>query len=606
MNKFFALIDTRRKVLAGLIAGLILSFMLLMAVSSSVGVFGDPGDSAIIDEIAHIPSGYTYLKDFDYRLNPEHPPITKAIAALPLVLNSDIKGPESDKSWSDINQWEAGWAMLYRLGNDTEQVLFLSRLMIMLLMIGLGAFLYKWISELFGKKVGLIVLLLYAFYPDVLAHGRFVTTDIAAAFGYVVAMYFFNKALQKKTRKAIIFAALAFSLAQLLKFSAFLLFLVFFILVVTKAIMDRKEDNGFWRSFRLNFKPYFWTCLISLLIVWAVYIPFVWNTPVYVEHRLIDTNLTSDIRTLPFRDFLHHFEGNVVFRALGHYFLGVMLVIGRVGGGNVTFILGHFSDKSISWFFPVAWLLKTQIPIILLSFSAFFYLLFRWPAKKEDKWIIALFAVPLIVYWAITLKGLLNIGIRHLMPTVPFVLMMIGYFVSKTWNNKKNLFKILISLALVYMVASTLNNFPNFVAYFNEATPKDVRYKRLDDSSLDWGQDLLRLKKYFDDNNLKYVKVDYFGGGLTKYYIPDAIIWHAPYGPTTGIFAISATYYQTSNIYGPREGEWSYAWLDSYKPKAIIGGSILIFEITPEDLKKNPPRSKYPITKPQSPPVATK
>ncbi|MEI7792199.1 MAG: glycosyltransferase family 39 protein [Candidatus Berkelbacteria bacterium] len=596
MNKLYDLFATRRKVLAALIAGLILSFMLLMAVCSSIGAFGDPGDSAIVDEIAHIPAGYTYVKDQDFRLNPEHPPLAKALAALPLALNSNIVGPESDKSWGEINQWEAGWAMLYKMGNNPSQVLFWSRLMLMLLMIGLGVFLYKWVSQLFGKKVGLIVLLLYAFYPDILAHGRLVTTDVAAAFGYVIAIYFFDKALQQKTWKAVMFAALAFALAQLLKFSAFLLFLIFLVLVVVKAIMDRKEDEGFWHSFKLNFKPYFLTCIISLLIVWAVYIPFTYHTPPAIEHQLIENNLTQDPRTLPLRNFLHGFENGAVTRGLGHYFLGVMMVIGRVGGGNVTYIMGHFSDKSIPWYFPVAWFLKTPIPIILLSFSSFFYLLFRWPAKKEDKWTIALFVTPLIVYWAVTLKGSLNIGIRHLMPTIPFVLIMIGYFISKVWNNKKNLFKILISLALVYMVASTLYNYPNFIAYFNEATPKDIRYTRLDDSSLDWGQDMLRLKKYFADNNLKYVKVDYFGGALPSYYIPDAINWHASYGPTTGMLAISATYYQSSKIFGPKEGIWSYEWLDSYKPKAIIGGSILIFDITPQDLKNNPPRSKYPVT----------
>lgn len=603
MNKFFDLFKTRRKLLAGLIAGLILSFMLVMAVCSSVGVFGDPGDSAIIDEIAHIPAGYTYLKDQDYRLNPEHPPLAKALAALPLVLNSNVVGSESDKSWQEANQWDAGWAMLYDMGNDPAQVLFWSRFMIMLLMVGLGVFLYKWVSELFGKKVGLIVLLLYAFYPDILAHGRLVTTDVAAALGYVIAIYFFDRALRQKTWKAVMFAALAFALAQLLKFSAFLLFLIFLVLVVIKAIMDRKEDNGFWRSFWLNFKPYFWTCIISLLIVWAVYIPFTYHTPVAIEHRLIETSLTQDPKTLPLRNFLHSFESNTITRALGHYFLGVIMVIGRVGGGSATYIMGHYSDKSIPWYFPVAWLLKTPIPIILLSFSSFFYLLFHWPAKKEDKWTIALFATPLIVYWAATLKGSLNIGIRHLMPTIPFVLIMIGYFVSKIWNAKKNLWKILISVALVYMVASTLYNYPNFIAYFNEATPKDIRYTRLDDSSLDWGQDMLRLKKYFDDNNLKYVKVDYFGGAPLSYYIPDAINWHASYGPTSGLLAISATYYPSSRIAGPKEGVWSYEWLDGYKPKAIIGGSILIYDISPEDLKKNPPQSKYPITHPMFPPT---
>ena len=39
-------------------------------------------ESATFDETAHLPAGYTYLDRFDFRLNPEHPPLFKAWAAL--------------------------------------------------------------------------------------------------------------------------------------------------------------------------------------------------------------------------------------------------------------------------------------------------------------------------------------------------------------------------------------------------------------------------------------------------------------------------------------------------------------------------------------------
>ena len=42
------------------------------------------GDAGTTDEVAHIPAGYSYDKVQDYRLNPEHPPLAKAIAGLPL------------------------------------------------------------------------------------------------------------------------------------------------------------------------------------------------------------------------------------------------------------------------------------------------------------------------------------------------------------------------------------------------------------------------------------------------------------------------------------------------------------------------------------------
>src|SRR2546421_179544 len=37
------------------------------------------------DETAHLAAGYSYLVTHDYRLNPEHPPLVKMLAALPLL-----------------------------------------------------------------------------------------------------------------------------------------------------------------------------------------------------------------------------------------------------------------------------------------------------------------------------------------------------------------------------------------------------------------------------------------------------------------------------------------------------------------------------------------
>ena len=606
MKTFLEKLSEKQKmyITAGLVF-LIMLVMFLIAILSSKGAFGIPGDSGTVDEVAHIPSGFSYVKYGDYRLNPEHPPLAKALAGASLALHPDIKGPIDDWSWNGINQWEAGWYMLYEAGNDPARVLFWARLPMMLLMIGLGLFIYKWARELFGRKTALFTLLLFAFYPDIIAHGRLVTTDIAAAFGFVVATYYFSKAIEKKTWKWVLIAAAAFALAQLLKFSAFLLFLVFFVLIVFRAIQERKE-TGFWSGFWLYFKKYFWVCLISLILVWIAYIPFTWNTPVAIEHQLIETNLTADSQTLILRNFLHHFEGNVITRPLGHYLLGVMLVIARVAGGNATFIMGHLSDKSISWFFPVAWLIKTPITIIILFLTSIGAFIAR-KKTKETAWIGALFLTPFLVYWGFTLKGQLDIGIRHLMPTVPFVLLMIAYLVHPVFNKtgKYLVHKIILAILAVFLIASTMSNYPCFISYFNETVPRDRRYNYLVDSSLDWGQDLLRLKKYTEDNNITSIKLDYFGGSLPSYYMPNASEWHSSYGPTTGWIAVSATFYQSSKLYGEKENKWSYAWLDNMKPKAIIGGSILVFDITPQDLIDHPPTSSYPILHVDTPKVST-
>ena len=87
-------------------------------------------ETAIFDETAHISAGYGYVKYFDYRLNPEHPPLVKVLAALPLVFQSSIKFPVESSAWqTDINgQWAVGGKFLYESGNNADQIVGWARL----------------------------------------------------------------------------------------------------------------------------------------------------------------------------------------------------------------------------------------------------------------------------------------------------------------------------------------------------------------------------------------------------------------------------------------------------------------------------------------------
>lgn len=570
--------------------------VLLLSLTAIISFMVMKNDSGIVDEVAHIPAGYSYVKYFDYRLNPEHPPLAKAIATLPLRF-VHLNELSDSLAWKEINQWESGWEFIYRIGNNPDQILMLTRLPMIGLLLLLGFLIYRMAVENFGRRTAVLVLTLFCFYPDLLAHGHLVTTDVAAALGFVLSIYYFNKWINNKTTRNLILAGVALGIAQLLKFSAILLLPIIFIYIFIRAFSERgMKKYDFWRSFYSLFKNSILMGLLALVIIYLAYLPLTWNTPTSIEHQLIETNLTQDSRTQILRTFLHFFENNPFLRAIGHYILGIFLVFGRVGGGSATFILGHFSETSISWFFPVAWLIKTPLSVIILLISSFALFIKKGNFRK-NWWLNYLLLVPIVIYWAVTLKGSLNIGIRHLLPTVPFVLLFIGSQMRPFIVTGISFKQIIISALTLWLVVSTLISFPFYMSYFNELTLGQNRYDLLVDSSLDWGQDLKRLAKYTKDNQIDIIKLDYFGGSVPENYIPGTIKWYSGYGPTTGWLAISATFYQMSRMYGEKEGKWSYDWLREYEPVTIIGDSILVFHITEENLLDNPPRSPYPITK---------
>jgi len=140
---------------------------------------------------------------------------------------------------------------------------------------------------------------------------------------------------------------------------------------------------------------------------------------------------------------------------------------------------------------------------------------------------------------------------------------------------------VIILLLVLWLVIESLVAFPNYMGYFNEIRLILGLKKQeiLVDSNLDWGQDLKRLADFCQKNNISKINVDYFGGGVPSYYIPGASEWHSNNGRAHGWLAVSATYYQMSKYFGPKEGMPDYSYLDNIKPVAVIGDSILVYHL---------------------------
>ena len=132
-----------RIVLAG--AVLLLALMALLADGAA------RRESVTFDEIAHIGAGVSYLQKLDMRMNEEHPPLAKALAAVPLVVRG-VRADYSHLSWSFsgsgifkqyLGEWVFGHWLIARW-NDPIATVFWARqpMLILTLLLGLAIFLY--------------------------------------------------------------------------------------------------------------------------------------------------------------------------------------------------------------------------------------------------------------------------------------------------------------------------------------------------------------------------------------------------------------------------------------------------------------------------------
>lgn len=619
----------------------------LLFVSGALLYYGAVHDSAIMDELAHIPSGYSYVRYFDYRLNPEHPPLLKALSGLPL-LALDLTFPLDKPSWlSDVNgQWAAGTQFLYESGNDARKVILWSRFapIAVTLLLVLSAYLLS--AQLLGRWWAFIPALFTALSPNFLAHGHYVTTDVAAAFGVFIATWSFAAMLQKPSRGRFLVAGLCFGMAQLLKFSAVLLvpylFLLAFVFYAASVRRDWRNVSPLTRISRFirrGFRYLFLTAgvmAIGGVLIYGTYFIFTRGYP--AERQVSDTVFilgsyaggptAPGDACRPARcpaDAVIAMAKSEPLRPLSQYLLGVLMVVQRSAGGNTAYFLGEVSSAGWWYYFPVVYVLKEPLAVLAFVALGMFFgtmsvlrALFRRRWRFSEYLAINFYEFAMLVfvifYWAWSMQSTLNIGVRHVLPTLPFIYILatgaikrrfLGsafsprpFSLSSILGVLKTIFTFSaksLALALLFLLffLDVSAAFPHYLSYFNQLGGGTGRgYNAVVDSNYDWGQDLGRLSDWVRDNNVETIAVDYFGGGNPRYELGERFIpwWSAKNNPREeGIRWLAVSVNTLQGALGTpapgfvRKPEDEYRWLsaaeDPYRPYARAGTSIFIYKL---------------------------
>jgi hypothetical protein len=212
-------------------------------------------------------------KHGDFGLNPEHPPLVKLIAALPL-LHLPVKMPARQNRFFKLEGFLGGKEFFF--SNDADGMLFRARLAVSFFAVLLAVLVFLAAKEMFGTWAGFIALALLAFDPNFLAHDAVVGTDTGLACFRFASIYAFYRYVRAPSAGRLVVAALATGLATSTKHTAILLFPMLALLAVCEILRRDNTADGApseakgKRAIRLAGAPVLIT-VISVGMLWSFY-----------------------------------------------------------------------------------------------------------------------------------------------------------------------------------------------------------------------------------------------------------------------------------------------------------------------------------------------
>jgi len=633
--------------------------VLLLSVHVALAVRSLVQENPTVDEVIHLPAGVTYWQTGSFRLYHHNPPLVKLLAALPVV----VARPRVDyrsEFWRQEPPNKTVFAHEFMEQNAARyfELFARARLLMPVFSVVGGLVVFAWSRRLYGAGGGLLSLALWVLCPNVLAHARLVTTDMGASALGALATFAFWRHLKAPSWRRAWLAGACLGLAQLTKFSMIVLYGLWPVLLAVRVATDAGLRGS---AARLS-AQFAAVVLTSVLMIDAGYgfegvgLPLggyefacgTFTRPVAPGERRPQSpdRLLNGAYRYRVNRFRGTWLGSVPAPLPAHYLLGFddqkleaegipgkfLAPPGVVTGPEGEAVQGYsvYLDGVLrrrSWWYYYLLTLVYKVPEgtwLLVAASA---VVLAASPRSRAPWFdeFAVLAVPAFVLLVMSVFTNINLGLRYVLPIFPFVFIAAGklspWAAGAASAGARRAAWGLIGLGLSATAAATASIHPHYLAYFNAASGGPAGGDRhLIDSNIDWGQDLVGLRRWLAENAPgERVGLAYFGqinprifearGEGIDWFLPPPLPgtmtvlparYHflkalPPVAP--GLYAVSKSvlrglpwrvYDSPWQGYGrswlPRPAEEdAFGYFRELTPVGHVGHSILIYRVTPED-----------------------
>ncbi|HMA29756.1 MAG TPA: hypothetical protein VKS23_07825 [Thermoanaerobaculia bacterium] len=511
--------------------------VLFLAAAGSALVFDHTRlDSPTMDEPFHTLAAAEYAIAGTYYANLEHPPLVKLLSGF-AIRAAGGRAPKMDVPFSMASA-EQPRPFSFNSPLRPETLFAVARapvtMLFFVLVVGAGWAVRSWAGDL----AGILAAALVAFEPNLLAHAGVVHTDLAAALGFFGTLVLALRALERRSLGlwAVTGAALGASLAA--KFSCVLLVPMVALLALTGLFRERRAAaREGRRPDLLELRGLLLagaTSLAVLLGSYAIAMRHMSGAEAARAARIFLVSRQAEKATIERIVAISR-----VSKEAGHYAAGLagIAVQNRTGGG-VNELRGKLSVDGFWEYFFVAFAVKSTLATLVVLGIAIAAGIAR--KIRPDLVLLTLVLPPVYLFLTGTATSY-NIGIRHMLPVYPLLLSaaVLALFRSLPVRAAAALVSALATVQLL----ETLRVHPHELSFFNAAAGGPANGAAwLNDSNLDWGQDLERLARHLEARGEEEkTTIAYFGGGDVTYYTPKATVFvpgKTPFRP--GLWAVSS------------------------------------------------------------------
>lgn len=515
-------------------------------------VGGAVANSATFDEPYHLGAGYAYLCTGDARLNNHHPPLVDAWLAVPLLLLKPHLPLES-AAWQQAQYGTFGDVFVWQANPDLAlRMIWLGRLPNVALALLLGAALLCWTSRLAGRAAGLLALTLYALDPGIVANAALSTNDLGVAAMLFFATWAWWEWLRRPSAIRLVLAGLLAGAACTSKYSGLAIGPIALLLALVHPAESPRMQVWLRRAEGLA-----GIGAICLLTIWAVY----------------GFSVSNGLPALAFWE-------------------GLRFQSTRIASGQPVYALGRIWPNGMWFYYPLVFLIKTPLPVLLLALAGGLGALRRREALRG----IFPLALPMLTFAAAVMTSALQLGYRYLLPLLPFMHGLAGYAATAIpWppqRHREALRTVAVGALVLWLALDAMAISPRHLSFFNTLAGGAANADRyLVDSNLDWGQDLPALKALMQERGIPFVYLGYFGSAVPDAYgirywpvpgflrfvgDPESMAFN-PYTPDPGWYAISRTSLRQGLVLTYPD---LYTFFRSLAPEARAGYSINLYRVT--------------------------